>query len=77
MRIQQLLQKLLEEIHGKNRKEIIETYEEQLSKEMKELSKNENFFKLPLNNIFFIISKFDFNFIEESDKIIEIIKILI
>ena len=48
--------------------------EKQLSKNIDELSKNENYFNLPLNNIFSVISKVDFNEIEESDKKIEIIQ---
>ena len=78
MTIQEIVQKLKEEINGKNNKEIIESYETQLSKEnIEELSKNEEFFKLPLKNIFSLISQVDFNSIEENEKIIEIIQNII
>ena len=72
-----ILNNYLEEIKGDNRKVIINVYEEELSKAIEELSKNEDFFKLPLNNIFSILSKVDFNLQEESDKIIEIIQNII
>ena len=72
-----IVKKLEEEIKGNNRKEEIEAIEEQLSKETEQLSKNQIFFNLPLKNIFSVISKFDFNLIEENDKIIEIIQNII
>ena len=72
MSFKQIYQKLEDEIRGENRNELINEYETKLSKEIEELSKNENFFNLPLNNIFSVISKVDFNLIEENDKIIEI-----
>ena len=77
MTLKQIVIKLEEEIKGKKRKEAIEVLEEQLSENIEELSKNENFFNLPLNHIFSVISKVDFNEIEESDKIIEIIQNII
>ena len=77
MNFNQIVKNLEEEIKGNNRKERIEILEEILIKNIEELSKNENFFNLPLNNIFSIISKIDFHNIEENDKIIEIIQNII
>ena len=65
------------EIKGRNDINVINEYESKLSKNVEELSKNEKFFNLPLNHIFSIISKVDFNIIEESDKTIEIIQNII
>ena len=39
-----IVQKLEEEIKNKNRKDIIESYEEILSEDIKDLSRNEHFF---------------------------------
>ena len=77
MNIQQIVQKLNEEINGNNRKERIETYEELLSENAKELSKNEDFFKFPLNHIFSVISNINFNEIDEKDKTVETIQNII
>ena len=76
MKIQQIVQKLEEEIKGKKRKEAIEVLEEQLSENIEELSKIELFFNLPLNIIFSVISKVNFN-LEENDKTIEILQDII
>ena len=73
----QIVKKLSDEIKGKNRKENISLLEEMLSENVEKLSKNENFYHLPLNNIFSVISKVDFSEIEENDKIIEIIQTII
>ena len=77
MSVQNLVNKLDEEIKGEKRQKEIEVLEEQLTENIEELSKNENFFKLPLKNIFSVISKMDFNEIEEDDKTIEIIRNII
>ena len=77
MNVEKLLQQLEEEIRNENRSEVIETCEVQLSQKIEELSNFENFFNLPLNNIFSVISKVDFNEIEENDKIKEIIQNII
>ena len=45
MNFNQIVEKLEEEIKGENQKELINEYETKLSKEIEELSKNENFFK--------------------------------
>ena len=71
------IDKLKEKLKNDNIKETIESYEEQLNKNIEELSKNENFFNLPLNILFSVISKVNFNEIEEKDKIIEIIRNII
>ena len=52
MNVNQIVQNFKEEIKGENRKDIIYEYEEQLTKNVEELSKNEDFFNLPLKNIF-------------------------
>ena len=77
MNFNQIIEKLEGKIRENNIKEDIEVLEEQLSKNAEELSKNEKFFNLPLNNIFSVISKVDFNLIEEYDKNIEIIRNII
>ena len=56
MKTQQIVQKLVEEIQGKNQNDTISGFEELLSENIEELSKNENFFNLPLKNIFSVIS---------------------
>ena len=72
------LKKILEEeINRNNEKEITEVLEESLTQNIEELSKNANFFNLPLTNIFSIISKIDFKEIKENDKAIEIIQNII
>ena len=77
MSVKQIIKKLEEEIKGKNRKEKIKSYEELLIENIEDLSQNENFFNLPLNSIFSLISKVDFNTLEENDEIIEIIQNII
>ena len=74
MSVKEIVQNLEEEIKGENRKDIISGYEETLSKNVEELSKYEIFFNLPLNYVFSVISKVDFDSIDEDDKIIEIIQ---
>ena len=73
MSVKQIVKKLSDEIKEKNRKEVIESCEELLTENFEEISSQANFFNLPLNNIFSVISKVDFNEIEENDKIIEFI----
>ena len=70
MNAKQIVKKLEKEIKGKNRKDAIEILEEQLIKNVEKLSKNENFFNLPLNNILSVISKVDFNEIDEITEIL-------
>ena len=82
MSVKKIVKQLEEEIQKPNTKEAIQILEEQLSKEIEELSKDENFFILPLKNIFSVISKIDFNEIKEEEeennnKIIEIIQNII
>ena len=77
MGVEEDVQKLEEEIKGANRKDLINEYETKLINNIEELSTNENFFNLPLNNIFSIISKVDFNEIEDVDRILEIIQNII
>ena len=78
MNYRQIVIKLEEEIKGKNRKETISGYEEILTEHIEELSTYQNFFNLPLVNIFSVISKVDFYEIEDDeDKILEIIQNII
>ena len=77
MSVEQVVEKLKNEINERNRKDIIDNLEEMLSENVKEISKNENFFQLPLKNIFSVISKINFNSIGESDDRYEILQNII
>ena len=66
-------QKLTIERNGRNRKDDIIDVNENLSKNINGLSKNQNFFHLPLKNIFSLMLKINFNFIDESDDRFEIL----
>ena len=50
-KVPEIVDKLKEEINGMNRKGEISKLENHLINNVEELSKNEKFFKLPLNNI--------------------------
>ena len=66
--INSIIEKLENEIKGENREEIINQYEQDILREdIEEISNNEKFFSLPLQNIFSIISKIDFNAIKEKE----------
>ena len=69
--------KKLEEVNGKNDETVIKSYEIELSKNIEELSNNENFFNLPLKSILSIISKVDFSKFPDNIKIKEIIQNII
>ena len=77
MKVQQIVQKLEEEIKGKNRKDTISGFEKLLSENIEEISQNDFFFNLPLKNIFSIFSKIDFNLLEENDRTIDILQNII
>ena len=77
MNIEEIINKLGEEIKGKKNEEVIHQYESDLRKNFEKISNNEKFFNLPLKNIFSIISKVEFDFIEENDKMIETIQNII
>ena len=77
MNVKNIVKKLENEIKGEGKKDVVNTCEELLSEEIEELSKYKNFFNLPLKNIFSVISKVNFNEIEENDKTIEIIQNII
>ena len=70
----EIVLELEKEIKGGHSKEKIESYETKLSKEVEKLSKIENFFNLPLNNIFSVISKVDFDEFDDNEKILNIIQ---
>ena len=74
MTIDQIVKNLENEIKSTNRKDLINKYEEQLIENVEELSKNQNFFNLPLNYIFSVISKINFDEIEECEETIKIVK---
>ena len=76
MSFQKNLKKLRHEIKGKNREKTIEAYEDILSESPEELSKSEDFFKLPLKNIFSIVSKVKFNDPDDERENKEIVEIL-
>ena len=69
-----LLSKYLLEINGQNQKSDVNKIEQNLGENIEELSKNRNFYKLPLTNIFSVLSKI--NFIE-TDDYLELLKTLI
>ena len=48
---------LKQEIKGKNRKEIIDSFEETIAEDITKATKEKQFFSLPLNNILNIVSK--------------------
>ena len=73
MSLNHIIQQLDEEIKGENRKDSIEDLENSLKSFIVELSTNENFFNLPLNNIFSVISKVDFDHIENGGGTSELI----
>ena len=77
MSVKQIVEKLKKEINERNRKDVIDNLEEMLSENVEELSKNEKFFHLPLKNIFSVISKVNFNSIDESDDGFEILQNII
>ena len=61
MDVTSVVKKMKAEINGKNRKDVIDFLEETLIENFEETYKNEDFFQLPLNNIFSVISKIDFH----------------
>ena len=77
MSVKQIVEKLKKEINERNRKDAIDNLEEMLSENVEELSKNEKFFYIPLKNIFSVISKVNFNSIDESDNGFEILQNII
>ena len=67
-KVDQIVKDLDTELSNDRRKEVIIQLEEELVKNIEELSQFDNFFKLPLQTIFSIISKIDFDSIEENDE---------
>ena len=76
MNVNEIVKKLEDEINGENREDVIDSIEEVLSQNIKELSKNENFYKLSLKQIFSVVSKVNFNDIEQNDEIVEVVEII-
>ena len=73
MSVEQIVEMLIQEINEINRKEVINTLEEKLIANVKELSKNEKFFQFPFDTIFSVVSRINFNSIDESDDEFEIL----
>ena len=73
----QIVDKLRKEINWRNQKEVVDSLEEMLSENIKEISKIESFFYLPLQNIFNIFSRFSFDSIDESEDVFVILKNII
>ena len=67
MNLNLIVQKLDVELNGKNRKQTVDSLINVLIEDPEELSKNLNFFKLPLQTIFLVISKINFDNIDEYD----------
>ena len=60
------LEELKAEIDGENRSNIINMMEKKISQNIKEISKTNQFYNLPLNHIFSIISNANFSIIDEN-----------
>ena len=59
--------RLQQEINGRNRKEIIDSLEEEIAEDIEKVTKEKQFFNFPLNNILNIVSKTDL--LEQEDPI--------
>ena len=77
MSVESILKKLRGEINGKNRDDVINDLEEILSENVEEIYMHDEFFQIPLTNIFSTISKIDFSLIEGEDHIMEILSCMI
>ena len=66
MSFEKIIEKLKEERIENNKSELINKLEEELSRNPKILSKTLSFFELPLNQIFSVLSKVNFNENEED-----------
>ena len=66
--------KITEEINGENRKDVIDALEKALVENFDEISKKQEFFHLPLANIFSFISKIQFNPLNEEANNINALK---
>ena len=65
------VEKLREEINQKKRKDVIDTLEERLIENIDQLLTNDDFFHLPLVNIFSVLSKIDFMDIDNAFIILQ------
>ena len=77
MSVKQVVENLKKEIKEKNRKDAIDSMEEILSENVQELLKTKIFFQLPLKNIFSVVSKINFNSIDECDNGFEVLQNII
>ena len=77
MNVEQFVDELKKEINGRHQIDVVANLEEIISENAKEISKIENFFKLPLKNIFSVISRINFNSIDESDDGFELLQNII
>ena len=76
MNINNVIDKLLIEINGRNKKDVVQELQDNLVNCVSELSQNENFYKLPLINIFAIISQIDLSSLNKSDALALIYNII-
>ena len=80
MNMQEFLKQLNCEIHEESQTAIIDTYESLINGNIEELSNEKTFYQLPLNYVFPILFKIDFNSLEERedhDTVIHLIKHII
>ena len=68
MSIEHTVDRLINEVNGPNRKDVVDCLEETLGENIEELSKNKRFFQLPLKNIFSVILRVDFDTVDENEN---------
>ena len=68
------IDKLIKEINGENRKELIDSLEGAITEDLTKVIKEKQFFSLPLNNILNIVSKI---YLSEQEDPISLIKTII
>ena len=74
MTLNQIIDKLRNEINTKNRKDVVDSFEDILTENLKELANVRNFYQLPLSNIISIISKAKFDSNDEDDESYEVLQ---
>ena len=73
MNVSEAVERMREEINGKNRKDVIGELEKILVENVEELSKNDDFFHFPLTNILSLMSKVDFSMITGKYNLLEVL----
>ena len=66
-----LVSRLLKEVNGKNRPEQVDMIEGMISENISDISKDETFYQIQVNNILSITKKTDFSQYEDADEILE------